>query len=45
MGHATPHSAIRYLHATRERDQVLAEAPAEVRPGPDVIDIAERTAQ
>jgi hypothetical protein len=39
MGHATPHSAIRYLHATRERDEVLAEALAELRPTAEVVAI------
>ena len=37
MGHATPHSALRYLHATRDRDQVLAEALAGLRPLAPVV--------
>jgi integrase len=26
MGHASPHAALRYQHATRERDQFIADA-------------------
>ena len=42
MGHATPHSALRYLHATRDRDRVISEALAELRPDADVIDLEDR---
>jgi integrase len=42
MGHATPHSAMRYLHATQERDQVIAEALAELRPIAPVLDLGEK---
>jgi integrase len=42
MGHATPHSALRYLHATRDRDRVLGDALAELRPNAPVIDITTR---
>ncbi|MBO0892875.1 MAG: site-specific integrase, partial [Acidimicrobiales bacterium] len=43
MGHTTPDAALRYQHATQERDRVIAEALAEMaRPAP-VVDI--RTAQ
>jgi integrase len=41
MGHATPHSALRYLHATRDRDRVLGDALAELRPSAPVIDLGE----
>jgi integrase len=44
MGHATPHSAIRYLHATKQRDKVIAEALAELRPNAPVIPIGRRRA-
>ncbi len=39
MGHATPHSALRYLHATRDRDRVIGEALAELRPSAPVISL------
>ena len=42
MGHATPHSALRYLHATRDRDRVLGDALAELRPLAPVINLEER---
>jgi integrase len=45
MGHATPHSALRYLHATRDRDRVLGDALAELRPSAEVIDLAERRSE
>jgi integrase len=45
QGHATPHSAIRYLHATKQRDQVLAEALAELRPSAPVVDIGKVSPQ
>jgi integrase len=37
MGHATPHSALRYLHATKDRDRVIGEALAELRPSAPVV--------
>jgi integrase len=37
MGHAAPHSATRDLHATRERDQVITEALADLRPNAPVL--------
>jgi integrase len=43
MGHATPHSAMRYLHATRDRDRVIADALAELRPVAPVVDITSKT--
>jgi integrase len=42
MGHATPHSAMRYLHATKERDAVIAEALADLRPNAAVVPLAEK---
>jgi len=42
MGHATPHSGIRYLHATKERDKVIAEALADLRPSAPVVDLSDR---
>jgi integrase len=39
MGHATPHSAMRYLHATKDRDRVVGDALAELRPSAPVIDL------
>ena len=42
MGHATPHSAMRYLHATKDRDIVIAEALAELRPSAPVVPLAEK---
>jgi hypothetical protein len=42
MGHSTMSSAARYLHATKDRDQVIAEALAELRPGAPVVDLEER---
>jgi integrase len=39
MGHSTPHSALRYLHATKDRDRVLGDALAELRPSARVIDL------
>jgi hypothetical protein len=41
MGHKTPNSALRYLHATKDRDRVIGEALAELRPVAPVIDIAQ----
>lgn len=40
MGHATPNSALRYLHATKDRDRVVGEALAELRPNAPVIGIS-----
>jgi integrase len=37
MGHSTPHSALRYLHATKDRDRVIGEALAEIRPNAQVV--------
>jgi integrase len=42
MGHATPHSALRYLHATKDRDRVLGDALADLRPSAPVIDLTTR---
>jgi integrase len=42
MGHATPHSALRYLHATKDRDRVIGEALAELRSNATVIDLEMR---
>lgn len=42
MGHSTPHAAIRYLHATKERDRVLADLLAELRPLAGVVSLDER---
>jgi integrase len=42
MGHATPHSALRYLHATRDRARVIGDALAELRPNAEVINLEER---
>jgi integrase len=41
-GHSTPHAALRYQHATKERDAVIAEALSELRPVAPVIDLEER---
>jgi integrase len=40
-GHSTPHAALRYLHATRERDRVISDALSELRPVAEVIDLEE----
>jgi integrase len=37
MGHATPHAALRYLHATKDRDKVISEALSDLRPGADIV--------
>ena len=42
MGHATPHSALRYLHATKDRDRVVGEALAELRPDAPIVDLPAR---
>jgi integrase len=42
MGHKTPHSALRYLHATKDRDRVISEALSELRPVVPVIDLDSR---
>jgi integrase len=39
MGHATPHSAMRYLHATKDRDRVIAEALTPMRPNAPVAEL------
>ena len=39
QGHSTPHSALRYLHATKERDRVLADLLADLRPVAPVVPI------
>lgn len=37
MGHATPDAALRYQHATQERDRAIAEALADLaQPAPVV---------
>jgi integrase len=41
-GHATPHSAMRYLHATKDRDRVIAEALADLRRSAPVFDLGEK---
>ncbi|MGH7714503.1 MAG: tyrosine-type recombinase/integrase [Vulcanimicrobiaceae bacterium] len=38
-GHASPNAALRYQHATRDRDRVLAEALAELAPPAKVVPI------
>ncbi len=45
MGHATPHSALRYLHATRDRDKVISEALSELRPGAEIIELGSGRAE
>ena len=42
MGHATPHSALRYLHASKDRDRVIAEALADLAPNASMIDLARK---
>jgi hypothetical protein len=37
MDHKTPHPALRYVHATRERDRVIGEALVELRPLAPVV--------
>jgi integrase len=44
MGHATPHAALRYLHATKDRDKVISEALSELRPRAEIVDLEERRA-
>lgn len=39
MGHSTPNAALRYLHATKDRDQVIATALADFRPVAPVVPI------
>jgi hypothetical protein len=39
MGHATPHSALRYLHATADRDRVIAALLTELRPDAEVVQL------
>lgn len=39
MGHSSEQAALRYLHATRDRDRVLGEALAELRPVAPVVPI------
>ncbi len=41
-GHSTPHAALRYQHASEDRDRVISEALAPLRPTAPVIDLAER---
>jgi len=43
MGHATERMALRYLHATRDRDRVIGEALAGLRPNAPVIPIRAAT--
>jgi hypothetical protein len=38
-GHASPIAALRYQHATVERDRILADALAELAPRADVVQI------
>ncbi|MGH8988904.1 MAG: site-specific integrase [Acidimicrobiales bacterium] len=40
-GHASPAAALRYQHATEDRDQVLAEALAKLAPKAPIVAIAE----
>jgi len=42
MGHSTPHSAMRYLHASKDRDRVIAEALVPMRPTAAVIALPKR---
>jgi hypothetical protein len=44
-GHASPAAAIRYQHATAERDRIVAEALAELRPTAPVVPLAEKLGQ
>ena len=37
-----PHSALRYLHATKDRDRVVGEALADLRPNAPVVDLPAR---
>jgi integrase len=45
MGHATPHAALRYLHATKDRDKVISEALSELRPGAEIVALDEHRAE
>jgi len=38
-GHASPSAALRYQHATMERDRALADSLAAMAPGPAVISL------
>jgi integrase len=40
MGHATPDAALRYQHATQERDKVIAEALADMAKPAPVVDMS-----
>jgi integrase len=40
MGHATPDAALRYQHATEDRDRILAEALAKLATPAPVVDIS-----
>lgn len=41
-GHSTPHAALRYQHATAERDRVISEALSDLRPVAEVVDLEGR---
>jgi len=44
-GHASPAAALRYQHATEDRDRVLADALAALAPEADVVPLARSTSE
>jgi integrase len=41
-GHSTPVAALRYLHATAERDKVISDGLSDLRPVAQVVEMKER---
>jgi integrase len=37
-GHSTPNVALRYLHATKDRDRIISEALSELRPLAEIVE-------